>query len=276
MDFIGKSLLPFPMSTNKSIKLNGIFALSHAFRFVGRPIKCCQSKLSFTIVQDLIKMKKPKIKQTLSYPSHEKILQTWWDAPHDKKYRDLLGEKTNGKLYLDAQTDRCWCCRALQDWWLDENGEIDQSRNTTIERCHIVPASLKGSFSPLNFVLLCSRCHRKSPDINSNTAIFKWMEAQADKRENYHKEWMEGCRAHFPELATTKGDYRKGLEKVTENILHFFDVAQSDEFNQWFLENTSYHFGESEKASTRILALREFIDKSHPFPNSPSPIVAGD
>jgi hypothetical protein len=172
---------------------------------------------------------------------------------------------THGKLSLDYDTDRCWCCRALENWWLDKDGNIDQSRNTTIERCHIVADSLGGSNNPLNFILLCSYCHRKSPDIKSDTAIFRWMEAEYDKRKAYTDELIEQFKAHFPEMAM--GDFKQ----KSEAIIHVFEVRDSKKFKNFFYKNTSWHFGESDKASTLVLALREFIDKHRPFPNYPLP-----
>lgn len=206
------------------------------------------------------------MKKRLNPPSREKILNTWWNQPWiDGK--DLLAQKTNGKLSLDSQTDRCWCCRQLEDWWLDSKGKIDQSRNISIECCHVIPHSLGGANNPLNFVLMCSDCHRKSPDIKDNTSIFKWMEGEYDKRQKYHQEFIEGMQVFFPEIKSGPDTWKKNLLMIG----HVFSTRDSKKFQKWFSKNTSFHFGEAYKASTMVSALRKFIDKYRPFPSCQTP-----
>ena len=47
----------------------------------------------------------------------------------------------------------CWACGMI---WGD---------SSTLERCHILPWQLGGSFDPSNFHLLCKKCHRDSEDL---------------------------------------------------------------------------------------------------------------
>ncbi len=195
------------------------------------------------------------------FPSKEKILAAWWGKLGNPNRKDRLAEKTNGKLRLDSQTDRCWCCRALENWWLTPDNEIDQSRNTRIERCHIVPHSLGGKDNPLNFVLLCVDCHRKSPDIKDEFSLFKWMEQEADKRNDYWASFTDGLKSQFPEIS------KKPIEKGMIAVHHIFKIRDSDDFLNWEAKNTSVHFGVGQKASTHIAALRSYIDKFKPFLN---------
>ena len=53
----------------------------------------------------------------------------------------------------------CWSC----------------GKNDTPERAHIVAESLGGSADPLNFLLLCSRCHREQPDTAPREAQMLWI-----------------------------------------------------------------------------------------------------
>lgn len=51
--------------------------------------------------------------------------------------------------------------------------DVPQSRE--LSRCHIVPCSLGGGKSRDNLFLLCSDCHRESPDTIFPQAFFRWV-----------------------------------------------------------------------------------------------------
>lgn len=148
----------------------------------------------------------------------------------------------------------------MENWWLTDSGEIDQNKNTLIERCHVIPHSLGGKDNPLNFVLLCSDCHRKSPDIKDEFSIFKWMEQEFDKRKEYNDAFNDGLKSQFPELSI------KPFEKTIIAVAHIIKIQNSDEFVNWYAENTTSHFGVRTKASTKVAALRCYIDQFQPFP----------
>jgi hypothetical protein len=58
---------------------------------------------------------------------------------------------------------RCWRC----------------AHRRKLQRCHIVPHSLKGSEEPPNLVLLCAQCHSEAPNVADPTFIWVWLRAHA-------------------------------------------------------------------------------------------------
>ncbi|EPW1408059.1 HNH endonuclease, partial [Salmonella enterica subsp. enterica serovar Javiana] len=53
-----------------------------------------------------------------------------------------------------------------------------------LERAHIIPHSLGGSNDVSNYILLCSKCHRESPDIANESALIEWMNEQPTEMES--------------------------------------------------------------------------------------------
>jgi hypothetical protein len=86
------------------------------------------------------------------------ILDCWYFT---NKGKELLQKIYKNVGYFDIPSDgECWCCNV----------------NITIEKCHIIPKSLGGSSTdPLNFVLLCNECHKKSPNTIDYLSFFKWL-----------------------------------------------------------------------------------------------------
>ena len=65
----------------------------------------------------------------------------------------------------DWETDwnMCWCCG---------------QRTNHLQRCHIVPKSLGGTFEPHNIVPLCGACHDEAPDVIDKNIMFEWIKEQ--------------------------------------------------------------------------------------------------
>ena len=59
--------------------------------------------------------------------------------------------------------------------------------SSKLERAHIIPHSLGGSNDVSNYILLCSKCHRESPDIASESALIEWMNEQPTEMESMLK-----------------------------------------------------------------------------------------
>ncbi len=73
------------------------------------------------------------------------------------KYQDECG------LSVDwSEADcRCWRC----------------GYEASLQRCHIIPASLGGADEPGNLVLLCARCHAKGPNVVDPEIMWDWIRA---------------------------------------------------------------------------------------------------
>lgn len=55
--------------------------------------------------------------------------------------------------------ERCWRC----------------GYKSSLQRCHIIPRSLRGFKEPSNLVLLCIRCHREAPNVNDPRFMWIWL-----------------------------------------------------------------------------------------------------
>lgn len=56
----------------------------------------------------------------------------------------------------------------------------------TLERCHIVARRNGGASTPNNFVMMCRRCHKDSPDHSEPEVLFHWMA----NRESFFKVYL--------------------------------------------------------------------------------------
>ncbi len=182
-------------------------------------------------------------------PSKEKILATWWGPLDIEDRKDRLAGFTHEKLRLPCDTDRCWACGCL------ENYEEMYPGVGKIERCHIVPKSMGGSNDPFNLFLMCSRCHRRSPDTNDPNIMFAWMEQQYDDKILSAKELEKNLLQYFPEI---NGDDKK---KNGNNLLRLTECIYTKEFSEYYINNSSYHFGIKNKVSTYVGLLRKYVDE---------------
>lgn len=94
-------------------------------------------------------------------PGKRQIWQYWIDHGIQRGLDD--------SRYVNAcNFDACVCC----------------GRETSqLEKAHIIPHSLGGSNDVSNFILLCGKCHRESPDVADEHAIIEWMNAQPTEME---------------------------------------------------------------------------------------------
>ena len=110
---------------------------------------------------------------------------------------------------------RCWRC----------------SRETRLQKCHIVPHALGGMDSPENFVLLCARCHREAPNVSDPAFIWIWLRRYAVTL--YDTDWIVRGYEEFERIFRRKpflelggdvaeGDIVDALKKYRNKaIIHF-------------------------------------------------------
>ncbi len=71
----------------------------------------------------------------------------------------------NGSVgVIDIGEPACFACNALQKDWGDG-----------LERAHIVPKALGGSYAPSNLLMLCLKCHADAPDCTDPEFILDWV-----------------------------------------------------------------------------------------------------
>lgn len=83
--------------------------------------------------------------------------------------------------------------REIVDYWSQRQGECGLSvdwaeaeelcwrcaHGRMLQRCHIVPRSLKGPDEPSNLVLLCAQCHAEAPNVEDPNFMWEWLRAHA-------------------------------------------------------------------------------------------------
>lgn len=129
--------------------------------------------------------------------SHYNIYDYWKDkviSPNGEviDIKDSLTWEDKA-IVSDDYVPRCWGCGkpAVRDSHLDEwisktCGDGDEetqlkrlwnSKETRhlLNKCHIIPGALGGEDKPSNLFLMCSECHRLSPDTIYPSAFFKWV-----------------------------------------------------------------------------------------------------
>lgn len=86
----------------------------------------------------------------------------------------------------------CWCCekRGYQ------------------ESCHIIPHSLGGSGDPENIFLMCSECHRTSPDTPDSSPFFEFVSQRAGAHHDMEVRFL-----------------REALARVTDAVANGCDIA---------------------------------------------------
>ena len=124
-------------------------------------------------------------------------------------------------LSVDAAEahERCWRCGCKR----------------TLERCHIVPASLGGSDDPSNLVLLCHRCHLDSPNVADPEIMWDWIRAYGTSF--YDTFWtIQGMKEY-------EFIYNRSLEEEfkTRNIE---DINRFNEITKEEMRKATYHFGD--------------------------------
>ena len=92
---------------------------------------------------------------------------------------------SKGEICLEKEADYLSTIPAIIDWGearcfacgLDSKAEFSQDTKIAkhLQKCHIIPKALGGSYEPDNIVLLCKHCHEESPDVADSTVLLKWI-----------------------------------------------------------------------------------------------------
>lgn len=92
---------------------------------------------------------------------------------------------SKGEICLEKEADYLSTIPAIIDWGearcfacgRDSMAEFSQDKEIAkcLQKCHIIPKTLGGSYEPDNIVLLCKHCHEESPDVADSTILMKWI-----------------------------------------------------------------------------------------------------
>ena len=122
---------------------------------------------------------------------HGDIFDFWKDKAIDKYGNIEIEGKCDYENTIAVINDwgepECWACGRMvsaedDQRYLDylEKGNFKNIWNlpkvkSGLNRCHIIPHMLGGSDNPNNLFLMCERCHKESPDIQSKKMFLRWV-----------------------------------------------------------------------------------------------------
>ena len=123
-----------------------------------------------------------------------------------------------------------------------------------IERAHITPYSLGGENIPLNYLILCPKCHMEAPDIKDRRIVLNWC--------NSHKFWLNDIVTDVTNI-TKQSIYTPKTEDEIEwvnNILEGYmkGTLLGNELQKWFKDNATTHFGVGMKTSTFVEGVYKY------------------
>jgi hypothetical protein len=111
-------------------------------------------------------------------------------------------------MLQDVGEPCCFACGWYSEHWDKETPKASWER-ATLERAHIVPRSLGGVDDASNVILLCSPCHRDSPDWHEPSAMARWIADRPDRSSKEVEELGSWCQAmqDVPEFKALLADY---------------------------------------------------------------------
>jgi hypothetical protein len=82
----------------------------------------------------------------------------------------------NGKV-SETDLNFDWSESETHCWNCGDNKYRKSKKTASLERCHIIPRSLKGKDIPSNFVLLCKECHKEAPNTTNPNDMWDWIKS---------------------------------------------------------------------------------------------------
>lgn len=95
--------------------------------------------------------------------------------------------------HLDVDNPCCFACGWFSERWTQGRSARKAWERATLERAHILPAGLGGSSAASNLILLCSSCHRESPDWHEPLEMAVWIcrrPERASKEVEHADMWL--------------------------------------------------------------------------------------
>lgn len=121
----------------------------------------------------------------MTVPTKWQLAQHWNSSPDRKTFAPLLE---------DLRHACCFTCGWYSERWAKATAKSCWER-ATLERAHIVPASLGGSDDAANVILLCAPCHRDSPDWHDPSAMAEWIAMRPDRSSKEIEDMSDWCAA---------------------------------------------------------------------------------
>ncbi len=124
-------------------------------------------------------------------------------------------------LSVDAAEahERCWRCGC----------------KGTLERAHIVPASLGGRDEPSNLVLLCRRCHLENPNVSDPEIMWDWIRAYGTSF--YDTFWIIQGMKEYEFIYNISLEYEFNDRDIK-------DINELNKIIREEMQKITYHFGD--------------------------------
>lgn len=108
----------------------------------------------------------------MTVPSKWEIAQHWVNSPDRSTFAPRM---------YDLGEPCCFACGWYSERWDKVTPQASWQR-ATLDRAHIVPASLGGADTASNLLLLCGPCHQESPDWPDPQEMARWIAARPSRR----------------------------------------------------------------------------------------------
>ena len=178
----------------------------------------------------------------MTVPSKWRIAQHWATSPDRSTFAPRM---------YDLGEPCCFACGYYSEHWDKDTARASWER-ATLERAHIIPASLGGSDDASNLLLLCTACHEDSPDWPDPSAMARWIASRPSRRSQEFEEreaWMQAAEqvpgfAGFLASVEHKGpDHMAGL--LMESA-----------------KRAGFHWGVGISLGTRAAILRDVVERA--------------
>lgn len=162
-----------------------------------------------------------------------------------------------GIFDIDYTVPLCFACGVEFGGGKNNDVYTRYDKATGIQRCHIIPESLGGKAEPNNLILLCSSCHRESPNVNDGDILINWCANHESHISIAITKFKEALKYSPYSLRSLESD----MKDVELAIMVMENMGKDKEFNQWYLNNAGLHFGATvtDNLDTFINALMMYV-----------------
>ena len=112
-----------------------------------------------------------------SMPSHYQIFQYWKDK--------MIHGQT---VVYDKSAPECWACGLIVNDIEDFSDlkSLWNSIGSSLQKCHIIPKALGGTYEEENIFLMCDNCHQEAPNTTSRDAFINWVALKREDKLNHN------------------------------------------------------------------------------------------
>lgn len=189
------------------------------------------------------------------------IPPTAWEIYSAWKSLNFQGIEESELEYFE-DTPVCFACGhefRIPSLYKTSTNDKKWNNARATQRAHIIPFSLGGNNSPLNYLILCEKCHLESPDIKDREIMLHWC--------NHHDIWMTDTLREMFVYCKNSLNAPKTEEEVKWVKEIFESYRKKDElgiyFKEWMMSNISSHFGEGVKTSSFIEGVLKFAKDTY-------------